>query len=179
MRLFNWLPIALAARQQSVQPIAMGLTPPPFFSNAIKEAPKKKGLIEEGVSPFTMMLTRSVRALRRTGPPAPAEVEIRSLRCCGLSPSGPPADPLGKDMIDCKISSSLSVMCEASDDVGHGGMMDWGCGGGCFSHREASVASHLFAIESSEEASRTAPLTSPSSNLAATRAAKCHPYSYS
>ena len=50
--------------------------------------------------------------------------------------------------------------------------MDWGCGGRCFSRREASVASHLFAIESSEEDSRTVPLMSTSSNLAATRAAK-------
>ena len=133
---------------------------------------KQKGPIEEGVSPFTMILTRTVRALRRTGPPAPAEVEIRSLRCCGLSPSGLPADPSGKDMIARKIISSLSVMCGASEAVGQGGMMDWGCGGGCFSRREASVASHLSAIESTEEANRTAPLTSPSYNLTATRAAK-------
>ena len=75
-------------------------------------------------------------------------------------------------MIAHKISSSLSVMCGASDADGQGGMMDWGCGGGCFSHRAASVAPHLSAMESTEEASLTAPLMPPSSSLAATQAAK-------
>ena len=28
------------------------------------------------------------------GPPAPADVEVKYLRCCGLSPLGPPADAL-------------------------------------------------------------------------------------
>jgi len=38
-----WFPAHLAARRRSVHPTAIGLTPLPVFSKAMREAPKKKG----------------------------------------------------------------------------------------------------------------------------------------
>ena len=35
---------------------------------------------------------------------------VISLRCCGLSPSGPPAESLGKDLMARTTSSSDTVM---------------------------------------------------------------------
>ena len=45
-------PLAIfAARQQRVQATAIDLIHPRFFSNTIREAPKKKNWIESGVCP--------------------------------------------------------------------------------------------------------------------------------
>ena len=55
---------------------------------------------------------------------------------------------------------------------GNGGMLVLGCGGGCLAFRAARVSESRFASVSSEHASRTAPLKSPSSSLLATRAAR-------
>ena len=51
-------------------------------------------------------------------------------------------------------------------------MLEAGCGSGCLLWRAARVAALLGAIESSELASRIAPLKSPSSSLEATLAAR-------
>ena len=52
---------------------------------------------------------KAVSARRSIGPPAPAEVLVMSCRCCGCSPSGPPADPLGKDKMARATSDSLTT----------------------------------------------------------------------
>ena len=96
-----------------------------------------------------------------------------SLRCWGLRLSGPVADPQGNDLIVAAISSVETEM-EEGGTSGGGGMEVSGCGGGCLSWRAANVESLLSARESSEHASLTAPLKSPSSNLAETCAASCN-----
>ena len=51
-------------------------------------------------------------------------------------------------------------------------MLEPGCGDGCFSWRASKVASFIGASVSSEQANLTAPLKSPSSSFADTRAAR-------
>ena len=162
------LPAALAESLRRVHPTAIGLIPP-SFSRAIRVAPKKEGRIEAGQFSLMMKLVRAVRALRSAVPPASAEAPIMSCRCWGLRPSGPPADPLGKDRILRATSSSDTVrwLWASSSD----GMSESGWGSGCFCLRAASVESLMSAIMSSEQAIRTAPLKSPSSILKATRVA--------
>ena len=50
---------------------------------------------------------RLTRADWRDVPLSPADRLIRSLRCCGSRPSGPPPEPLGKDEITCAMASGL------------------------------------------------------------------------
>ena len=69
-----------AARRLRVQPTAIGLIPPPFFSNAIKEAPKKKGQIESGVWPERIKLMMERNASIRAVPPEWADGLTMSLR---------------------------------------------------------------------------------------------------
>ena len=69
---------------------------------------------------------KAVRALSRQDTPPPAEPHTISLRCCGQSPSGLPAEPRGKDWIapttslqdTCRPCSGLVGMVVAS--------MSWG-----------------------------------------------------
>ena len=44
----------------------------------------------------------------RAVPPEWADGLIMSLRCCGLRPSGPPAEPQGKDWMALTISSEVT-----------------------------------------------------------------------
>ena len=102
-------------------------------------------------------------------PPASAEAPVMSLRCWGLRPSGPPADPLGKDRIARATSSSDTVRWLWVS--GSGGLSESGWVAGCFCLRAASVVSLMSAMVSSEQAIWTAPLKSPSSIFMATRVA--------
>ena len=86
-----------------------------------------------GVLPFRMRVARPTRADWRGLPPSPADGLIRSLRCCGSRPSGPPPEPLGKDEITCTMVSGLIE--NGSERMGFkaGRMMSegmWGGGGG-------------------------------------------------
>ena len=98
----------LGSQLTRVHPTVIGLMPPSLFSKAIIVAPKK-GRIEAGQLLLRMWLERAVRAMRRTEPPSSADAAVMSLRCCGLGPSGLPADPLGNDRITCATSSSDTV----------------------------------------------------------------------
>ena len=84
----------------------MGLTPPFFLLSAIRVASKKRGRICVGVSPDSTKLVKYVSAVSSFLPSNPAEVLIRSLRCCGRRPSGPPAEPLGKDFYQSSTSGT-------------------------------------------------------------------------
>ena len=92
------LPAVLVASRRRVQPTAISLTHP-FFSSAVREAPKKNGQTALGVLPCRMTFTKDVRALSSSGLPPSAEVPVMSLMCWGVRPSGPPADPFGKEQI--------------------------------------------------------------------------------
>ena len=52
-------------------------------------------------------MTKAEREARRELEPFPFKGPMRSLRCCGLKPSGPPAELLGKDRMERAISFSL------------------------------------------------------------------------
>ena len=60
-------------------------------------APKKTGFTDWGTSPCKMRLVNAVSARNRILPPSSAEELVRSRRCCGRIPSGPPADPRGNE----------------------------------------------------------------------------------
>ena len=78
----------------------------------------------------------------------------------GLSPSGPPAEPLGKVQMAFATAASEKKW-ERSNSAGGDGIWDSECDGGCFCLRAARVLSLLSATESSEQARQTAPLRSP------------------
>ena len=102
-------------------------------------------------------------------PPTSTEAPVMSLRCWDLRPSGPPADPLGKDLIVMATSSSDTVRWLWVS--GSGGISESGWVAGCFCLRAASVVSLMSAMVSSKQEIRTAPLKSPSSIFKATRVA--------
>ena len=77
---------------------------------------------------------------------------IRSFRCCGRKLSGPPADPLGKDLIARATSASETCTERGVTTGGGGGILDPGGGDGCFSLRAEKVASLGSARVSSEHA---------------------------
>ena len=78
------------------------------------------------------MSVRDVRALSNAGPPLSANASIMPFRCCGESPSGPPAEPFGKERMALAIVSS-EIEGERPESSGSGGSWESGCGGGCFS----------------------------------------------
>ena len=55
-------------------------------------------------------MTKRDRAEMRAWVPLLAVRPVISLKCCGLSPSGPPTESLGKDLLAQTISSSDVVM---------------------------------------------------------------------
>ena len=55
---------------------------------------------------------------------------IRSLRCWGLRPSGPPAEPCGKDLIAREIASA-DIEIGSSGTSTSSGIDESGWGGGC------------------------------------------------
>ena len=135
--------------------------------------------MSSGVSPSRKRLAKAVRAQRRRCPPIPAEALVKSSKCWGRSPSGPPAEPLGKERIACATAPSLTTKAPSSSWLsGGGGMLESGCGAGCFDLKAAIVDSFASATESSEQAKRTAPLKSPSSNYTETLVAKDSKGSY-
>ena len=60
----------------------------------------------------------------------PNSLEVRSFRCWGVSPSGPPPAPLLKERIAAS-TWSLETMTLSSLDGGSGGFLG-SIGGGCF-----------------------------------------------
>ena len=133
-------------------------------------APKKKDRIDVGVLPSSTSWTKEARAGRKTW--RLASSDSMSFRCWGLSPSGPPAEPVRKDWIAHATSSAATMMVCCGCNSGTDGMELSGCGGECFSCRAWKVASFMGTSVSSELASLTAPLKSPSSSFADTRAAR-------
>ena len=145
----------------------------PFLSRVIKDAPKKAGQMEDGVRPSRTKLVKEVRAIRRwwLGLPSITAALNRSLRCWGLRPSGPPAEPWGKDlMAEETISGGTEI--GPSGTSTRSGMEESRWGGGCLAWRAAKMDGLVSATWSSEQANRTAPLKSPSSSLADTRVAR-------
>lgn len=57
---------------------------------------------------------------------------VKSLRCWGLRPSGPPAEPLGNDLIAEATASGVAATQSLALSIG-GGIAVCGWGGGCLS----------------------------------------------
>jgi hypothetical protein len=130
-----------------VHPTAIGLTPPSALLNATREAPKQKGFAESRTPPLRTKLTKAVRDWTKRAEPAPFLTEMWSLRCCGWRPSGPPADPAGKDWIDLITSEVDNCTGLQEPGAGFGGMDNIECGGGCFWLKRAKVFSLVGANE--------------------------------
>ena len=77
-------------------------------------------------------------ASTRAVPPEWADRLIMSLRCCGLRPSGPPAEPQGKDWM------ALTISSEVTGTLGSGSLVRVGITAsgfklGCFCCKSAKV----------------------------------------
>ena len=87
--------------------------------------------MEGGVFSSRMRLTRDVRALNKTRPLPSADARYMSLRCWSFNPSGPPAEPLGKECMALATSPSTTEMVwDTSTDGSE--MMASVCGCGLF-----------------------------------------------
>ena len=74
-------PAILATSLRSVQPTAMGRTPPDFFSSATNVAPKKNGRIAGGTLPSITRAQNGARDCRSLESSSSPDVRKRSLRC--------------------------------------------------------------------------------------------------
>ena len=74
-----WRQAHLEISLLSVQPTAMGRTPPLFLVRAVSLALKEKGQMEGGVFPSKTRFTRPTRADKSDAPPLPAEGLVSSL----------------------------------------------------------------------------------------------------
>ena len=96
---------------------------------------------------------------------------MRSFRCCGRRPSGPPAEPDGKDRT--ALLTSLSETARWPVLVGIGNEELSKDPGGCFAWRLRKLSNDGTAGLSSLLRMRIAALILPSSNLAVTAWASC------
>ena len=81
--------------------------------------------MEGGVLSSRISLVKEVRAVMRRWPPSLADGPVRSRRCWGLRPSGPPAEPLGKDLIAEKTASNEICAClTAAGSTSKGGAIE-------------------------------------------------------
>ena len=104
----------LAMSRRSVSPTAMGRIPPSFLVNGNKDAPKKRGRTASGMLPARIKLQKSAMD-SHTLPPTLSS--LKSFRCCGLSPSLPPADPGANErMVD--FTSAADTVIHADKIVG-------------------------------------------------------------
>src|SRR5277367_270145 len=84
----------LDTRWRRVRPTAMGRMPPSFLVNGRRDAPKNTGRTTSGTPPLRTRFAKSANISARSPPTLSL---TRSLRCCGRSPSLPPADPGAND----------------------------------------------------------------------------------
>ena len=79
--------------------MAMGRTPPSFLDRPIKVAPKKKGRANVGTFPATTRLMKLVKESMSSDSSSPPTFINTFFKCWGRRPSGPPADPVGKEQM--------------------------------------------------------------------------------
>ena len=93
---------------------------------------------------------------------SPISTEVRSSRCCGRSPSGPPEDPGLNDLI-ALFTSSIEHTILSTSQVG--GKQISVCAGGCFSSSLFLISSDGGNIVSADEIILIAPDTSPTESF--------------
>ena len=104
---------ALPTSLRRISPIAIGRTPPSFFSRAIRDAPAKYGAISVGVSPRASTLAN---AASWSSTVVLSAVVRESRRCCALRPVLPAAVSRGN------LRSASSII---SAVIGGGGGRSW------------------------------------------------------
>ena len=119
--------LAFANKRLNVFLIAIGPTPPSFLERAIEVAPKKLEHTADGIFPqSTIRFVNITNACKRFLDVSSNASDVRSLRCCGVKPSGPPLEPFLKDLMLLVISSTETVMLlEQSLSEGAGGNAVW------------------------------------------------------
>ena len=120
-----------------------------------------------GTLPFSMTFTRSVKADRRRDPVSAEPWATNEWRWPGRRPSGPPEAPARKDKIAFPTYSSVAT-AGTTDPSGESGSPRFFGAEGCFSFKALRVSPSCGAKPYADASSLTAPLTSPSANLAAT-----------
>lgn len=89
-------PAHLATKRRSVQPTAIGLTPPPILFSAMRVAPKKEARGGAAVLPLSTKFTKKVRDWSNTCPPSKADLLVMSFRCSGADHLGLPQSHRGR-----------------------------------------------------------------------------------
>ena len=159
----------LATNRRRVQPTAIGRTPPSFLLRAVSEAPKRNGRISTWTSPVSTKLVKVVSSRSSNSPPSLSRPAGHVHQVLWPKAVRPPAEPLGKDRIAWDTSLSLtSKAASNASSLGADGRLVSGWAAGCLDLRAPMVALLTSAMLSPEQARRTAPLKSPSSNLAET-----------
>lgn len=123
--------------------------------------PNKRGAMLSGQVPASKMFIRAVRDVKRTDPTSLQL--IRSRICWGRIPSGPPADPAGKERIARIISPS--VVWNASELGGRSGDPDESSAGGCLVRSSSKDSASASIGRSLEQRILTAARMLPSSSL--------------
>src|SRR6218665_1139190 len=126
--------------------MAFGPSPPQLLRRAKSVPPNKIERSSWGQVPASSRLMTAVVVFSSPGPASGSP--ISSAMCWGRSPSGPPAEPMGKERIIELIIDS--VVWKAVYDVEQrmAGRSDDGAG--CFCRRSCSVSSFIGAGGSSE-----------------------------
>jgi hypothetical protein len=160
-----------ATRRRNVLPTAISRLPPSVLFRAHSETPQQTGCIAAGTRLVRHRLANSVRHENNRRPASPTDPFVKSFRCCGRRPSGPPADPRTKDWTAARMSVSSKHRVESLDD---GGGIDESDvkRTGCLIRKASAVTSSNGAITSSLTARRMAPRVSPSWILLNTLAAR-------
>ena len=91
----------LATRRLQTQPIAIGRTPPSFFSRGMRRAPARWRATDSLAFPSARNVTRRMMAALGFDWTSPEGTRRMSRRCCARRPSGPGAVPLGKLLMSC------------------------------------------------------------------------------
>jgi hypothetical protein len=118
-------------------------------------APKKKGLTGTETLPEITKLMNLINDDSREAANSPREEDVRSFRCCRNRPSGPPADPVGKEEI--AFATQVGETARGSCRGWSRGKDASGLRDGCFSLRRFRDFSSELQKESVELAVRTAP----------------------
>ena len=107
-------PAHFATKHLKVWPIAIGRTPPFFLRRAMRLAQKNTCRTNVGVRPSRMWVMNKESACTNSLPPLSADSLVKSFKWCGRNPSGPPADPHGKERMALTTSFSETGVSDAA-----------------------------------------------------------------
>src|ERR1043165_7866461 len=141
----------------------MGLNPPESLLSAIRFPPKRIALTPLGQPPLKRRFEKSVSALIRAG--AVSLWLRRSSKWLGLNPSGPPAEPAGKERIASSTSGSVTWSGFVEAGSGSSRSLEEQGSTGCFSRKMSRLCALGIAGLLCSHRMRTAARMLPSSSL--------------